>query len=197
MKRLRELAGPASVGLYLGALAVIQATGRPDWETLTSSADAVAHGRVWLLLTSGLVIDGVPWLQLAVLAAVMLFALERLGAARLWIVGLSAHVGAALLAYAGLGVIYAIDASQTDPHEADYGVSVLFAGLLGALATSGGRRLAIVIGVVSVAGFSIGLEDASWLANVEHVLGFAIGAVLNAVLTRRAAAGCPLHARDA
>jgi hypothetical protein len=197
MKRLRELAGPASVGLYLGALAVIQATGRPDWETLTSSADAVAHGRVWLLLTSGLVIDGVPWLQLAVLAAVMLFALERLGAARLWIVGLSAHVGAALLAYAGLGVIYAIDASQTDPHEADYGVSVLFAGLLGALATSGGRRLAIVIGVVSVAGFSIGLEDASWLANVEHVLGFAIGAVLNAVLTRRAAAGCPLQARDA
>jgi hypothetical protein len=186
MTRLRELAGPASVGLYLGALAAIQATGRPDWETLTSSADAAAHGKVWLLLTSGLVIDGVPWLQLAVLAVVMVAALVRLGAARLWIVGLSAHVGAALLAYAGLGVIWLIDASQTDPDESDYGVSVLFAGLLGALATSGGRHLAAVIGVLSVAGFSIGLEDASWLANVEHVLGFAIGATLNAVLTRRA-----------
>jgi hypothetical protein len=187
MQRLRELAGPASVGLYLGALAAIQATGRPDWESLTSSADAAAHGRVWLLLTSGLVIDGVPWLQLAVLAGVMVFALVRLGAARLWIVGLSAHVGSALLAYAGLGVIDAIGASQTDAHEADYGVSVLFAGLLGALACSGGRRLALVIGVLSLGGFAIGLEDASWLANVEHVLGFAIGAGLNVVLDRRQA----------
>jgi hypothetical protein len=187
MTRLRELAGPASVGLYLGALAAIQATGRPDWETLTSSADAAAHGKVWLLLTSGLVIDGLPWLQLAVLAAVMLVALVRLGAARLWIVGLSAHVGAALLAYAGLGVIWLVDASQTNPKEADYGVSVLFAGLLGALAVSGGRRLAIVVGAASAAGFAIGLADASWLANAEHVLGFAIGAGLNAALTRRAA----------
>jgi membrane associated rhomboid family serine protease len=186
MTRVRELAGPASVGLYLGALAAIQATGRPDWETLTSSADAVAHGKVWLLLSSGLVIDGVPWLQLAVLAAVMVYALVRLGAARLWTVGLSAHVGSALLAYAGLGAIWLVDPTQTNPEEPDYGVSVLFAGLLGALATSGGRRLALVIGVLSLVGFSIGLEDASWLANAEHVLGFAIGAGLNVVLTRRA-----------
>jgi hypothetical protein len=186
--RVRELAGPASVGLYLGALAVIQATGKPDWETLASSPDAVAHGRVWLLLTSGLVIAGLPWLQLAVLAAVMVFALERLGAARLWTVGLSAHVGSALLAYAGVGVIYAIDPSQTNPHEADYGVSVLFAGLLGALATSGSRHQAAIIGILSLAGFSIGLEDASWLANVEHVLGFTIGALLNLALDRRATA---------
>ena len=186
MTRLRELAGPASVGLYLGALAVIQATGHPDWETLTSSADAVAHGRVWVLLSSGLVIDGDPWLQWAVLGAVMIFALVRLGAGRMWACGLSAHVGSALLAYAGLGVIYAIDPSQTDPDEPDYGVSVLFAGLLGALATSGTRRQAALIAIVSLAGFSIGLQDASWLANAEHVLGFAIGALLNLELDRRA-----------
>lgn len=185
MQRLRELAGPASVGLYLGALVAIQATGRPDWETLASSADAVAHGHVWLLLTSGLVIDRVEWLQLAMLAAVMVVALARLGAARLWTVALSAHVGATLLAYAGVGVIWLIDPFQTDLDEPDYGISVLFAGLLGALATSGTRQLAAIIAIVSVAGFSIGLEDASWLANVEHVLGFLIGAALNLALTRR------------
>jgi hydrogenase/urease accessory protein HupE len=82
-------------------------------------------------------------------------------------------------------VVWLIDPSTADPDEPDYGVSVLFAGVLGALATSGGWRIAVLVGALSIVGFVIGLEDASVLANAEHLLGFAIGAGLNLALDRR------------
>ena len=185
--RMRALAGPASVVAYLLALAIVQATGEPEWRTLAASPADVAHGRVWLLLTSGLVIDGVPWLQLAVLALVLAVALERLGAARLWAVALVAHVGSALVAYAGVGVLWLVDRALVDGvvHAPDYGVSVVLAGELGALAVAGGRRMALFVGALVLAGIGIGVADASLLANVEHLLGFALGALTILVLERR------------
>jgi hypothetical protein len=185
VRRARDLVGPASIVAYLVAVGVIQATGWPDWESLAASADDVAHGQVWLLLSSGLVIDGLPWLQYTVLVIVLALAYVRVGAARLWIAGLIAHIGAALLAYAGLGVLNLIGIgvgdATTDP---DYGVSVLLAGELGVIAVSGGRRTALLVGVLGVAGFGIGLADADALANVEHLLGFLLGAATILALDR-------------
>lgn len=196
MRRAGELLGPASVAGYLVALAVIQATGEPDRYSLAASPQAVADGRLWLLLSSGLVIDGLPWAQFAVLAAVLVVALARLGAARLWAVGLIAHVGSALIAYAALGVLWLIDRSLVDGtvHEPDYGVSVLLAGELGALAVAGGRRAALLVGGLAIAGFGIGLADSSALANAEHLLGFALGALTILALERRRLARAPRRA---
>ena len=180
------LGGVVSVLGYLAAVAVIEATGRPDWHSLSASPDAVAHGRVWLMLTSGLVVEGVVWAQLAVLAAVLGLALWRFGALRLWAVALAAHVGSALLAYAAVGVLWLVDASLVDVREPDYGISAVMAGELGALAAGGGRRTALLVGVLALAGFGIGLADASnWPANAEHLLGFAIGALTILLLDRR------------
>lgn len=179
------LGGVVSVLAYLAAVAVIEATGRPDWHSLSASPDAVAHGRVWLMLTSGLVVEGVVWAQLAVLAAVLGLALWRFGALRLWAVALAAHVGSALLAYAAVGVLWLVDASLVDVREPDYGISAVMAGELGALAAGGGRRTALLVGVLALAGFGIGLADASTLANAEHLLAFAIGALTIFLLDRR------------
>jgi hypothetical protein len=179
------VAGVASVVAYLAAVIVVEVTGSPDWRSLAASPDAVAHGRLWLLLSSGLVVDGVAWVQVLVLAAVLGLALWRFGAARLWAVALAAHVGSALVAYAGVGVLWLADRSLADATEPDYGISVVMAGELGALAVGGGRRTALLVGLLALAGFGVGLADASTLANAEHLLGFAIGAGTLLLLDRR------------
>ena len=185
MRRARDRIGLASVVAYLVVVAFIQAVGWPDWEALAASPDQVAHGRLWLLLSSGLVIDGLPWLQFTVLAIVLVLAYVRVGAARLWAAGLVAHVGSALIAYAGIGVLNLLGADIGDvASEADYGVSVLLAGELGVIAVSGGRRTALLVGVLGVAGFGIGLADSSTLANVEHLIGFGLGAATILALDR-------------
>jgi membrane associated rhomboid family serine protease len=178
--------GAATVAAYLIALAVIQATGTPDWELLASSPEDVVHGKVWLLLTSGLVIEGLPWAQLSVLAVILAVALVRLGTGRLWTVALAAHMGATLVAYAGVGVLWLIDHETVvgTVDQPDYGVSVVLAGELGALAAGGGRRIALLVGAAALVGFGIGVADSSALANAEHLLGFVIGALTYICLDR-------------
>jgi hypothetical protein len=185
VRRARDRIGLASVVAYLVAVAAIQATGWPDWESLAASPDQVADGQIWLLLSSGLVIDGLPWLQFTVLAVVLVLAYLRVGAIRLWTAGLVAHIGSALLAYAGIGVLdlLGVDTGGVAT-EPDYGVSVLLAGELGVIAVSGGKRTALLVGILGVAGFGIGLADSSALANVEHLLGFALGAATILALDR-------------
>ncbi|UGS33951.1 hypothetical protein [Capillimicrobium parvum] len=179
------LGGVVSVLAYLAAITAIEATGRPDWHLLAASPDAVAHGRVWTMLSSGLVVEGLASVQVAVLAAVLGLALWRFGALRLWAVAIAAHLGSALLAYAAVGVLWLVDASLVDVREPDYGISAVMAGELGALAAGGGRRTALLVGLLALAGFGIGLADASTLANAEHLLAFAIGALTIVLLDRR------------
>ena len=58
-----------------------------------ASADAVADGRVWLLLTSGLAAqEPAPLAQVAIVAAVAALAIARLGAAAWWRAALAGHV---------------------------------------------------------------------------------------------------------
>jgi hypothetical protein len=192
LRRARDRIGLASVVAYLVVVAIIEATGWPDWQALAATPDQVANGELWLLLSSGLVIDGLPWLQFSVLAIVMALAYVRVGAGRLWAAGLTAHVGSALLAYAGIGVLNLLGADIGDiAAEPDYGVSVLLAGELGAIAVSGGRRTALLVGGLGVAGFGIGLADANALANVEHLLGFLLGAATILALDRWASRSTP------
>jgi hypothetical protein len=86
-----------------------------DASALQSSAELVAAGEVWRLLTSGLVVDGVAAPQIALTAAAA-WALIRLeGPLSWWAAVLVGHVGSALLAYAIVGVAIALGSAGRTP----------------------------------------------------------------------------------
>jgi hypothetical protein len=174
------------VALYVAVLAAVQATGWPAPDEVASSPAQIADGQLWLLLSSGLVIDGLPWAQLAVLAGVLVIAVRRFGAVAAWGIALLAHVGATLIAYAGVGLLWLADRSLVagTVDQPDFGVSVILAGEAGALtAAAPTRRLAVAIAAVSAAAFTVAIGTSSALASAEHALGYALGAAV--VLARR------------
>lgn len=170
-----------SVVLFVAGLALVQLTGWPATADVASSPEQIADGQLWLLLTSGLVIDGLPWAQLALLTLALVTAVRWLGTGPTWVVALSAHVGATLVAYAGVAVLWLVDRSLVEgvADQADYGVSVILAGVAGALAVAArSRGVAVAVAAAAGVGFTATLWTSSGLASAEHALGFAIGAAL-------------------
>ncbi|RKQ93020.1 hypothetical protein C8N24_2879 [Solirubrobacter pauli] len=141
-----------------------------------ATAEAVAHGRVWLLLTSALAAQPpLPLAQVGLTAAVAALAIRRVGAGAWWRAALVGHVGSALVAYA-LMLLAGAEAATREP---DYGVSCVLGATLGALMTTHDRlgRAVGVVGAVALLPVSL-----SWLG-IEHPLAVVLGA-----LSARAAA---------
>lgn len=194
--RLR-LAGTLALGAYLVALVAIEisrsAGAGPHIGDLASTPSGVAAGRVWQLLTSGLLVAGVPALQLALMVPLVAVTMALLGPATFWAAALAGHIGSTLIAYAGVGALWLVDPSTVadvvvDP---DYGVSCVWSAALGALLATPTaprplRRLGVAGGIMIV----LFVPFASDLAGVEHVLAFALGAL---VATRASRAAPPVR----
>jgi hypothetical protein len=145
-----------------------------EWWGVPPSADGGA-----------LAIVGPAWPQVALVATVLSIAWRRLGASQTWCVALGAHVGGTLVVYLAMWLLWLSDASAVRrvTHAPDYGVSVLVAGELGALIRTRtprlitpGLALLTVVSVLSlVAGGAI---DPAVLASLEHLAGFATGALM-------------------
>jgi hypothetical protein len=176
--------------LWLAAVCAIALTrartGMPHAAALASSPRGVAHGEVWTLLTSGLVIAGPPAPELVGTALVVGGVLRALGGRRFWVVALSGHVGATLMAYAGIAVLAGagwrgVDGAIDAP---DYGISAVWTACLGALVAAVVRRrgrLGLAPSGLAVAGLAVFvvIVGQSWdLAGVEHVLAFVLGAAV-------------------
>jgi hypothetical protein len=163
---------------------------------LASSPSGVLSGRVWRLLTSALVVSGPPLPQLLQMAAVVVVALVLAGPALFWRAALVGHVGATLVAYAAVGILWLVARADVDDvvQAPDYGISCVWVGVLGALVAVALRRsrraaarlaaMAGVIGFVAAAGVS---DD---LAGWEHVIAFVLGCAVGyrGAAPRRAAA---------
>jgi hypothetical protein len=133
---------------------------------LPASADAVAHGQVWLLLTSGLdAADPFPLAQVAITAAVAGLVIGLAGARTWWRAALTGHVGSAVLAYA----LIAAAGAHAAAAEPDYGVSCVLGASCGALLATRGGRVVGVLGALALAPLSF-----SWLG-LEHPLSIALG----------------------
>ena len=170
--------------LYIGALTLLALHPIARAAALASSPAGVAHGHLPQLLSSGLIVDGPAVPQIVALAVVLVVATRRLGTALTWRAGIGAHVGATLLAYLFVAVVWLADPGLAQPvmRAPDYGVSVVFAGVCGAML--GRHRPALV--APTVAALAAVWLTWSWLAaafnplvlaNLEHLLGFAIGAL--------------------
>jgi hypothetical protein len=157
--------------VYFIAVAVLTATA--DTSALESSADLVAEGEVWRLLTSGLVVDGVAAPQIALTALAAFIVIRLQGAVVWWAAALVGHVGSALLAYAIIGVAIALgsEGAEAAADDPDFGISCVLGATLGALFASG-FRLVGAIGFILLLPFSI-----DWYGP-EHPLSFALGAVV-------------------
>jgi hypothetical protein len=141
-----------------------------------ASAEAVARGRLWLLLTSALAAQPpLPFVQVVGTAAVAALVSRRLGVRAWWRAALAGHVGSALIAYA----LIFLAGAQSAATNADYGVSCVLGASLGALLTTRDRlgRVVGVVGALALLPLSL-----SWLG-LEHPLAVALGA-----LSARAAA---------
>lgn len=166
--------------------------------SIQSSADALADGEVWTLLTSALEVEGgVPGLQLLLTAIVAGAVIVREGPRLWWGVALAGHVGSALIAYGIIGIAELLSSASADrvADDADYGVSCVLAASLGALAVSGflaarGKnadswdRVALVaglIGIVALLPLSFG-----WYG-IEHPIAYLLGAGVAAFAIRRRA----------
>ncbi len=162
---------------------------------LAASARRVAHGHVWLLLTSGLLAEQPRLASVASFAILAALTFAVCGSRAALIVALAGHVGSALLTYAAIGAARLVDPGAFGAawRTLDYGVSAISAAWLGAIAMAGWRarggswpgRVAIAFSCSAIALFAYMLRPGlSFLAS-EHVTAFAIGGALSLRLTAR------------
>lgn len=177
--------GAASIPLYVAVLVRIALNSRIQPQALGSSPASVANGHVIPLITSGLVIDGPAVPQIAALAATLALALRQFGTIRTWRTALTAHVGGTLLAYVGVWALDTLDHGFVEPvlHAPDYGISVVLTSELGAVLRAHKPRLipptaSALAAATTVTCCIAGQLDPLTLANLEHLLGFVIGAAL-------------------
>lgn len=176
----------AGAGAWLVAVIAIQVDGTafaPD--EIGSSPQALVNGSVGRLLSSSLIIENtLPWLQLVLLVAACVLVLVRLGPVVWWCAALAGHVGSALVAYGVIGVADAlgVESAERVTGKWDYGISCVFAALLGVLAAAAARRLqggrggrvdiGLLVGALAALGFWFATLD--WYG-IEHQLAFAVG----------------------
>jgi hypothetical protein len=154
---------------------------------LRAGADAIADGRVWTLLTSGLQPQGpAAAAQIAVLGAVVAAVIVREGPVTWWAAALAGHVGSALVAYAAIaGAVWlGSAAAQRAGDQPDFGVSCVLGGSFGALLASGIVRGNVLVTAVGGAALLVSLPLSVGWYEVEHVLAVLLGAAVAWPLVR-------------
>jgi hypothetical protein len=180
---LPSRAGAVAAAAYVGGVAVLEVARGLRPGDLASSPSGVAAGRVWQLVTSGLVVAGDPVVQLPAVALVIAVVVAMYGPGAFWRAALAGHIGATLVVYAGVGVLWLVWRSQVDTvlDAPDYGISCVWAGAAGALVAGPTRSRALRrLGIAAAAAFVVTAPFASDLAGAEHVVAFAMGALVTA-----------------
>jgi hypothetical protein len=169
------------------AVTVANRLGDLSATSLASTAAGVGDGKLWLVLTSGLLADrpAVPsllgfWI---VGFAVLLFCSARLAAG----VALAGHTFSALAIYGAIGLTRIVDppAFGSIRHLSDYGLSAMIAAWIGAIACtlwlrrpSAAARALVVIGSAGCAGIGILFRPDLTFLDSEHLVAYAIGVAL-------------------
>ena len=179
------LSGAALFAAVAGLTAAIQAHAL-SIQPFAASAARVAAGRLWLLLSSALVIDRPVAVGLVAFALIAAATLWLCGARVFWVAAVAGHVGSTLLVYGIIGV-----SRLGDPHlfaravgTPDFGVSAMQGAWVGALTAhawqrsgSGVRpRAAMALAVCALAGIAWLLHPDPSVLTSEHLFAFLIGA---------------------
>jgi hypothetical protein len=172
----------------VSSLTALQRVGAVSLASLAASPREVADGRVWLLVTNGVIAaDPLLWSLLS-FCALAFATLALCGSRVLWVTALLGQTVSTVLGYSIIGAARLADPGtfQRLVSTPDYGVSAISAAWLGAIAAVAWRtrseslaRAAIVIGCVLagvlawfVRGRGLDVLDS------EHFVAFAIGVVV-------------------
>jgi hypothetical protein len=174
---------------YLGLVAAFEAErsagGGPQVRDVASSPSGLLSGHAWQLLTSGFIIAGEPWAQLALTTAAVITVVVLFGPGLFWRAAFAGHVVATIIAYLGVAVLWLVARRDVDHvvDEPDYGISCVLAGTLGALAgarlRAWNRPLALVAAAVAMVLILAAVALASYdLTGAEHGLAFVLGGIV-------------------
>ncbi|MGZ6696426.1 MAG: hypothetical protein ACXVFL_12385 [Solirubrobacteraceae bacterium] len=181
--------GSALVGAYVLTLVIFAVTsralGEPEVGDLASSPQKIADGKVWTLLSSAFLVDGPPLVQIVAVAILATVLVHFRGSFVFWRAALAGHVTATVLTYLGVGALWVVDRRATGGvvTSPDYGISCVWAGGLGAIVAGAWQarghspraRAVVVAAVAMLAALTV---FSSGLAQIEHVLAFALGALV-------------------
>jgi hypothetical protein len=184
--------GALSVLAAAGVISILTANTRAGdvgARTLAATPDAVAEGRVWLLVTSALVADRPALASILGLAVVGLATVALCGQRVLWLAAASGHILSAAIVYGAIGL-----ARVTDPGAfgsvmsyPDYGTSAIIAAWIGALACVlwlRGRRSGAVALCVASALLGWYFKGTLTVLDTEHAFALAFGAAVMAYARR-------------
>jgi hypothetical protein len=184
-----------SAALFTGFLLVVAATTvafRTGWlgiDAVAASPARIASGKVWLLISSGLLVQKPLAVSLLSFAALGLLTLIFCGGLVLGASAVLGHVCSTLLTYGVLALVRDVSPETFRGiwSAPDYGVSAIAAAWLGAVASVFWRRRGstiagkapVAISCLAVAAFGWMVRRHLNVLDSEHVLAFAIGVAVS------------------
>ena len=182
------LAGLVAFLLAIATISVLRFEHILNAAQLAVSPRRVAEGKLWLLVTSGLIATRPAVLALASLVLIAVTALLVCGPRIFWTATLLGHIGATGMAYLVLALARASDPSDHARlvTQLDFGVSAMQGAWLGAVAAalwlrwahSVARRIEIAAACAAVGLIAYLAKPGLTLLDVDHGFAFMIGVVL-------------------
>ena len=179
------LAGPVAFVLAISTISVLRFEHILNAAQLAVSPRRVAEGKLWLLVTSGLIATRPAVLALASLALLAVTALLVCGPRIFWTATLLGHIGATGISYLVLALARASDPSDHARlvTQLDFGVSAMQGAWLGAVAAalwlrwahSVTRRIEIATACAAVGLIAYLAKPGLTLLDVDHGFAFMIG----------------------
>jgi hypothetical protein len=155
--------------------------------SVAASPRTLDDGRLWLLVTSGLLADD-PWVaSLAGFAIVLLCALCVLAPRIVIGVAAAGQIGSALAVYGVIAAVRLVDprAFASILNTPDYGVSAMIAAWIGAIAAVAWRRfptrngrLGVVAGCLACLAIGLACRPDVTFLDSEHLVAFGLGVLV-------------------
>jgi hypothetical protein len=202
-RRWPNVVGLLALVALVSSLTALERSGALSLANLAASPREVADGRVWLLVSNGLIAANPLFWSLLSFCGLGFVTLAVCGSRIFWVAAVVGQTLSTVLAYAliGVGRLLEPGAFHQLVSASDYGVSAISAAWLGALAAAGWRkrsestaRAVIVLSCVAAASLAWFVRGRGLNAlDSEHVFAFIIGVVVGGGLGLRWKRSLPLR----
>jgi len=186
-RRYQRIGTALALGWVAAVVALsLVARARTGWvAALAASPDRIREGKVWFLLSSGMIVDRPIVISLVCFVALAALALLVCGLRGFWSAAFLGQVVATVLVYSLIGAVRWIvpAAFESVVASPDYGVSTISAAWLGSIAAVGWRgrgrslfgKCSIALSCAAVGLFAYSVRPGIGILSSEHLVAFALG----------------------